>query len=279
MQDQGCDRRDEVERKFSAALAFAGDGRANRKAKALCPPRTLPRSSLRSTMPVARTTAAAASVVRTFARAARPQPGPSLKLPCLAHPPSICAGRLHAFCAGLDPAPAACCAPAIASTSRALATSTRAAAESPSSPLPPAPRSAAASSSPAPAFSSRYPPGSGTHLYAPSPEAQRAYLASLLDAVGVPNPHLLDEYVAEKTLTHKSGVDKVAAYGRKMKRSEVQAIEREQAQERRAGHNEKFAFIGADALSLLSRTGGRFPREELTFNTGNSQADDCSACT
>ncbi|BGP57065.1 hypothetical protein JCM8202v2_004703 [Rhodotorula sphaerocarpa] len=164
-------------------------------------------------MPVARTTAAAASVVRTFARAARPQP-------------------------------------AIASTSRALATSTRAAAESPSSPLPPAPRSAAASSSPAPAFSSRYPPGSGTHLYAPSPEAQRAYLASLLDAVGVPNPHLLDEYVAEKTLTHKSGVDKVAAYGRKMKRSEVQAIEREQAQERRAGHNEKFAFIGRRLLRL-----------------------------
>ncbi|GAA5986249.1 hypothetical protein JCM10908_006474 [Rhodotorula pacifica] len=182
-------------------------------------------------MPVARSASGAAQALRAFARAARPQPAYA--------------------------APVACCSAPAASTSRALATSAvsrspdfaDAASTSPSSPSSTAPTSSPSSSSP-PAFTSRYPPGAGTHLYNPSAASQRAYLESLLGAVGVPNPHLLDEQTAEKTLTHKSGVDKTALYARKMKRSELHAVEREQAQERRGGHNEKFAFVGRRLLRL-----------------------------
>jgi hypothetical protein len=46
-------------------------------------------------------------------------------------------------------------------------------------------------------------------------------------------------------LTHKSGVDKTALYSRKLKRSELHAVQQEQAQQRSGGHNEKFAFVGA----------------------------------
>ncbi|KAG0663729.1 hypothetical protein C6P46_002298 [Rhodotorula mucilaginosa] len=174
-------------------------------------------------MPVARTASAAASALRAFARAARPQP-----------------------------APAACCNAPAASTSRALATS--AVARSPdsptSSPSPSSSSSAAAEPNPSPAFASRYPPGAGTHLYAPSAAAQRAYLESLLGVVGIPNPQLVDEQTAEKTLTHKSGVDKTALYSRKLKRSELHAVQQEQAQQRSGGHNEKFAFVGRRLLRL-----------------------------
>ncbi|GAA5882861.1 hypothetical protein JCM3774_006317 [Rhodotorula dairenensis] len=175
-------------------------------------------------MPVART----ASALRAFARAARPQP-----------------------------VPVACCSAPAASTSRAL--STAAVARSPDSFTAPSSRSSPSSAaaptsgspSASPAYASRYPSGTGTHLYAPSAASQRAYLESLLDVVGVPNPHLVDEQIAEKTLTHKSGVDKTALYARKMKRSELHAAEQEQAQERRgAGHNEKLAFVGRRLLRL-----------------------------
>ncbi|POY71645.1 hypothetical protein BMF94_5340 [Rhodotorula taiwanensis] len=179
-------------------------------------------------MPVARTSSAAVSAVRAFARSVRPQPGPA----------------------------AACCSASVASTSRALSGSARphAAADLSTSQTRFTGTPLSSSGSPgAPGTSpqSRYPPGSGTHLYAPSAESQRAYLESLLDAAGeMPNRHLVDEQIAEKTLTHKSGVDKTAVYGRKMKRSEVHAVEREQAQERRGGHNEKFAFVGRRLLRL-----------------------------
>lgn len=191
-------------------------------------------------MPVARTASAAASALRAFARAARPQPGECTRLlssPTAAHSPSLWLGT------AAPAAPTACCNAPAASTSRAFATS--AAARSPDSATSSPSPSSSAAPNPSPAFASRYPPGAGTHLYAPSAAAQRAYLESLLGVVGVPNPHLVDEQTAEKTLTHKSGVDKTALYSRKLKRSELHAVQQEQAQQRSGGHNEKFAFVGA----------------------------------
>ncbi|GAA6012191.1 hypothetical protein JCM10207_002754 [Rhodosporidiobolus poonsookiae] len=102
---------------------------------------------------------------------------------------------------------------------------------SPSSPPPPSPHRP--SSAP------------GTHLFSPSPSAQLSFLSALLAPVQqlLPNPALLDEHLAAKALTHKSGVDKRALYGRK--EAMVQGD-----QPARTGHNEKLAFIGRRALRL-----------------------------
>ncbi|GAA5823944.1 hypothetical protein JCM3770_004141 [Rhodotorula araucariae] len=120
----------------------------------------------------------------------------------------------------------------------------------------PAPRLftiACASLSPPPASSSPsapFPPSSsgGTHLYAPPPAAQHAFLAALLAPLGacaLPNPDVLDVRMAEKALTHKSGVDKSGLYRRGA---------RDDAEPRdeggRNGHNEKLAFVGRRVLRM-----------------------------
>ncbi|GAA5859460.1 hypothetical protein JCM8547_006834 [Rhodosporidiobolus lusitaniae] len=89
-------------------------------------------------------------------------------------------------------------------------------------------------------------PATGTHLFSPSPSSQHSFLTSLLSPLGnLPNQHLLDEHLAAKVLTHKSGVDKRAAYARR--RDDTQEGE---VGKKRTAHNEKLAFIGRRVLRL-----------------------------
>ncbi|BGP02148.1 hypothetical protein NBRC10513v2_005794 [Rhodotorula toruloides] len=164
-------------------------------------------------MPAGRTPAAAASALRAFARAARPQP-----------------------------VAAACCAPASASAScsRPFTTSRLARAEPPSSSSSSPP--SRPTSAPAP-INER-----GTQLYAPSPSTQHAYLSELVAPLDIPHPDLLTATLAEKALTHKSGVDKGTTYSRRERRGESPRSPQEQGGKQ--GHNEKLAFIGRRVLRL-----------------------------
>ncbi|GAA5837506.1 hypothetical protein JCM11251_002124 [Rhodosporidiobolus azoricus] len=103
----------------------------------------------------------------------------------------------------------------------------------------------ASSSSPSPSssFSPSSSSTSGTHLFSPSSSSQLSFLRSLLPAQSLPNADLLDEQLAQKVLTHKSGVDKKAVYGRGR---EGEAGEGKG----KTGHNEKLAFIGRRVLRL-----------------------------
>ncbi|GAA6038455.1 hypothetical protein JCM8097_007660 [Rhodosporidiobolus ruineniae] len=87
--------------------------------------------------------------------------------------------------------------------------------------------------------------GTGTHLFAPAPSTQLSFLRALLPADLTPNAQLLDEHLATKALTHKSGVDKRRAYGRG-----VGEVESTEGQQGATGHNEKLAFIGRRVLAL-----------------------------
>jgi dsRNA-specific ribonuclease len=124
-------------------------------------------------------------------------------------------------------------------------------------------------SSPSSSSSSPFPPTSnqrqGQHLFNPSPSSQSSFLTSLLAPLGtLPNPQLLleDEALAAKALTHKSGVDKRRAYGRR----EVE----QKGQHGATEHNEKLAFIGTSL----------FPRlPALPFTGSGSAAAEMSSLT
>ncbi|BGP18466.1 hypothetical protein JCM10213_003198 [Rhodosporidiobolus nylandii] len=99
------------------------------------------------------------------------------------------------------------------------------------------------SSSPSPSFSAAPSPRQGQHLFSPPPSTQLSVLRGVVEPLGaLPNEQLLDEELAAKALTHKSGVDKRRVYGR------VSAAEEEGKGQ--TAHNEKLAFIGRRVLRL-----------------------------
>ncbi|GJN92528.1 hypothetical protein Rhopal_005558-T1 [Rhodotorula paludigena] len=89
-------------------------------------------------------------------------------------------------------------------------------------------------------------PSSNTHLYAPSPASQHSFLLALLPADTLPNKAVLSTEVAEKALTHKSGVDKSSLY----RRARVGEDHLGQDEGGRKGHNEKLAFVGRRVLRM-----------------------------
>ncbi|GAA5899760.1 hypothetical protein JCM6882_005428 [Rhodosporidiobolus microsporus] len=132
------------------------------------------------------------------------------------------------------------CSETLASTSAARAFSLSASSR--------APEAAPSSSSSSPSSSSPSSPspasGPGTHFFSPTPSSQLSFLRGLLPGSVTPNADLLDEQLAAKALTHKSGVDKRAVYGRGGR-------EGEQGEAKgKTGHNEKLAFIGRRVLRL-----------------------------
>ncbi|GAA6024811.1 hypothetical protein JCM11491_005616 [Sporobolomyces phaffii] len=87
------------------------------------------------------------------------------------------------------------------------------------------------------------------HLYTSSPSAQQAYLEQLLSPVSpLPNPHLIDPLLAERCLTHKSGVEKSHHYARR--RTDGAVVEESASEGGRNGHNEKMSFVGRRILRL-----------------------------
>ncbi|GAA5926180.1 uncharacterized protein JCM15063_000207 [Sporobolomyces koalae] len=88
---------------------------------------------------------------------------------------------------------------------------------------------------------------SSQHLYASSPETQKAYLENLLSAVSpLPNAQLIDTLLAERCLTHKSGVEK--SYSRQRGGSANEALAAPEGGKN--GHNEKMSFVGRRILRL-----------------------------
>ncbi|GAA5969563.1 hypothetical protein JCM11641_008161 [Rhodosporidiobolus odoratus] len=126
-------------------------------------------------------------------------------------------------------------------TARALSTSVPSRALDSSSPSPSSSSSPTSPPDPAP----RSP---GTHLFSPTPSSQHTFLTSLLSPLPLTNSKLVDQELASKVLTHKSGVDKRRVYGR----SAAAGGEGEgEGQGRgKTGHNEKLAFIGRRVLRL-----------------------------
>ncbi|GAA5961431.1 hypothetical protein JCM3765_003577 [Sporobolomyces pararoseus] len=84
------------------------------------------------------------------------------------------------------------------------------------------------------------------HLYSSPPSAQKTFLEGLLSPVSpLPNGQLIDTLLAERCLTHKSGVDKRSTRGR----TGFGGVE--EAQEGgKNGHNEKMSFVGRRILRL-----------------------------
>ncbi|GAA5847644.1 hypothetical protein JCM3766R1_002432 [Sporobolomyces carnicolor] len=96
-----------------------------------------------------------------------------------------------------------------------------------------------------PASSYRSSPSS-QHLYSFSPSSQKSYLEGLLAPVApLPNAHLIDELLAERCLTHKSGVEKSFGRGRPELSASADAKAGGQS-----GHNEKMSFVGRRILRL-----------------------------
>ncbi|GAA6060241.1 hypothetical protein JCM10212_003481 [Sporobolomyces blumeae] len=130
--------------------------------------------------------------------------------------------------------PARAATPQCCSTARALSTSRSVAADVS---LPRSPR--ASPSSPAAPTSQ--------HLYGPSPSTQLSYLESLLEPLHpLPHPALIDRPLAERCLTHKSGVDK--GFGSKRRLAD-QGDEGEDVGGRN-GNNEKLSFVGRRVLRM-----------------------------
>ncbi|GAA5897309.1 hypothetical protein JCM5296_000995 [Sporobolomyces johnsonii] len=150
------------------------------------------------------------------------------------------------------PAPAlACCSTAAPSSSSATVAaavrpfSTSRAPREAAAPTPaPSPSSSSFSPPPSRASYDSAPSNPNSNLFAPSPAAQLSYLQDLLAPLEpLPNQHLIERVLAERALTHKSGVEK----GPLRRRDGKVASE---ADGGRNGHNEKLSFVGRRLLRL-----------------------------
>ncbi|GAA5912777.1 uncharacterized protein JCM6883_006232 [Sporobolomyces salmoneus] len=98
-------------------------------------------------------------------------------------------------------------------------------------------------SSPSPSYRTSSP---SQHLYTSPPSEQKSFLENLLSRVSpLPNADLIDPLLAERCLTHKSGVEKSQNRGRPGMNSgeETQTGGKN-------GHNEKMSFVGRRILRL-----------------------------
>lgn len=87
------------------------------------------------------------------------------------------------------------------------------------------------------------------HLYSSPPSAQKTFLDGLLSPVSpLPNAQLIDTLLAERCLTHKSGVDKRSVRGRTGFGGAEEAEEGG-----KNGHNEKMSFVGKSPSRAKSR--------------------------
>ncbi|GAA5953839.1 hypothetical protein JCM21900_005488 [Sporobolomyces salmonicolor] len=146
------------------------------------------------------------------------------------------------------PAPGlACCSTAVPSTSSAAArqfSTSRAPCEAAGPTPAPSPSSSAFPPSPSRSSYASSPGSANSNLYAPSPASQLSYLQDLLAPLEpLPNQHLIEQVLAERALTHKSGVEKSP-----LRRRDGTVVS--ESDGGRNGHNEKLSFVGRRLLRL-----------------------------